>query len=371
MRKMEQGNAKNRILSKVTVLPIVPVLAIALVALAITLGGCGFSGMSFVPEPYTREVFAMDTYMSVTGYGGNAQTAVDEAIEEIRRIDDLLSTGNPDSEISLLNRNGEGRMSEEGYTLVKRAVEIGDMTDGAMDITIYPLMKLWGFAGGECHVPSDEDIASTLENVDYRRIHTEDDGESGGRVQLGEGQEIDLGGIAKGYTSSRIMDIFSKYDLVAGAVSLGGNVQFYGAKADGSSYRCAIKDPNNPDDSNCMLGVLEAEDTAIITSGGYERNFMDKVTGNFYHHIMDPKTGRSADGGLISVTIVSKDGTLADALSTAVYVMGTDEGIRLWREHRDVFDMILMDDARTVYVTDGISKNFKSDYETRVIQAAK
>lgn len=341
----------------------------AVLSACLCVGGCSVGAAALGLKPYTREIFAMDTYMSVTGYGRNAQAAVDEAIDEIRKIDGELSTGNAGSELSRLNASGEAELSSDGYGLVKRAVSIGDMTSGAMDISIYPIMKLWGFAGGELRVPSDDEINDTLEKVDYRNIEVGDVNEDGGgTVMLGDGQEIDLGGIAKGYTSGRIMEIFEKYELTAGAVYLGGNVQLYGAKADGSPYRCAIRDPLRPDDSDCVLGVLEAEDTAIITSGGYERSFTDDATGRLYHHIMDPKTGSSADNGLISVTIVSKDGTLADALSTAVYVMGLDDGTKLWREHRGEFDMVLMDDKGVVYVTSGIAESFESEYETVVLE---
>ena len=140
-------------------------------------------------------------------------------------------------------------------------------------------------------------------------------------------------------------------------------MQVLGTKTDGSLWRVAVRDP---EDSSGYIGILETSDKAVITSGGYERFFeQDGVT---YHHIIDPFTGYPAENGLISVTIVSDDGTLADALSTAVYVAGLDVGIDLWRENADRFDMILMTDNKEVYVTDGIADHFTSSvYDINVI----
>ena len=139
-------------------------------------------------------------------------------------------------------------------------------------------------------------------------------------------------------------------------VSLGGNVHLLGTKQDGSAWRVGIQDPNNTDD---MLGVLEANDCAVITSGAYERNFeKDGVT---YHHIVDPATGKPSNSGLTSVTIVSKDGTLADGLSTSLFVMGKDKAIAYWKQHADEFDTILVDKDRNVYITEGIAGNFSPD----------
>ena len=180
--------------------------------------------------------------------------------------------------------------------------------------------------------------------------------ESTKTLTLGDKQEIDLGGIAKGFTSSRIMEIFKKDGVTCGMVSLGGNVHLLGTKQDGSAWRVGIQDPNNTDD---MLGVLEANDCAVITSGAYERNFeKDGVT---YHHIIDPATGKPSNSGLTSVTIVSKDGTLADGLSTSLFVMGKDKAIAYWKQHADEFDTILVDKDRNVYITEGIAGNFSPD----------
>ena len=168
--------------------------------------------------------------------------------------------------------------------------------------------------------------------------------------------EIDFGGIAKGYTSGRIMDIFREHGITSGMVSLGGNVQVLGIKTDGSKWRVAVQ---NPEDTENYLGVLETQDRAVITSGGYERYF--EQDGKTYQHILDPKTGYPADSGLTSVTIVSADGTLADGLSTSLFVMGKEKAVAYWRAHSEEFDAILVEKDGTVSVTENIADQFTPD----------
>ncbi len=304
-------------------------------------------------EPVSQEIFAMDTYMTVTAYGDNAQKGVTDAIAEIERLDNLLSIGKEDSEISKLNKSGSAALSDDTAVMVTKALDLYKSTGGAFDITVLPLMELWGFTTQDYYVPTEDEIRSTLQRVGADKLTWD---ESTKTLTLGDNQEIDLGGIAKGFTSSRIMEIFKKDGVTCGMVSLGGNVHLLGTKQDGSEWRVGIQDPDNTDD---MLGVLEADDCAVITSGAYERNFeKDGVT---YHHIIDPATGKPSNSGLTSVTIVSKDGTLADGLSTSLFVMGKDKAIAYWKQHADEFDTILVDKDRNVYITEGIADGFAPD----------
>ncbi len=304
-------------------------------------------------EPVSQEIFAMDTYMTVTAYGDNAQKGVTDAVAEIERLDNLLSIGKEDSEISKLNKSGSAALSDDTAVMIAKALELYKSTGGAFDITVLPLMELWGFTTQDYYVPTEDEIQSTLQRVGADKLTWDEKTKT---LTLGDNQEIDLGGIAKGFTSSRIMEIFKKDGVTCGMVSLGGNVHLLGTKQDGSEWRVGIQDPDNTDD---MLGVLEADDCAVITSGAYERNFeKDGVT---YHHIIDPATGKPSDSGLTSVTIVSKDGTLADGLSTSLFVMGKDKAIAYWKQHADEFDTILVDKDRNVYITEGIADGFTPD----------
>ena len=244
---------------------------------------------------------------------------------------------------------------------MERALEFGESTDGAFDIAIYPIMAEWGFTTGDFKVPSKETLDGLLEKTKLSDVVF--DKETSTVSFKTDGMAIDLGGIAKGYTSTRIMDIYRECGVKSGLVNLGGNVQALGTKTDGSKWRVAIQ---GVEDDDSYLGVLSISDKAVITSGGYERYFeQDGVT---YHHIIDPTTGYPADSGLLSVSIVSADGTMCDALSTSLFIMGKDKAIEYWRAHSDEFDMILYDKENKVYVSEGIAEDFTSDFDTEVVK---
>lgn len=304
------------------------------------------------------DIFAMDTYMTITCYGEQAEAALAAAKAEIERLDALLSVGNAQSEISQINANGSGTVSEDTDQMLQKALELYKTTGGAFDITVYPLMQLWGFTSGDFAVPAESELQSLLQKAGADKLQYDPDTKT---LTLGEGQGIDLGGIAKGYTSDRLMSIFADYGLSGAAISLGGNVQFYGAKQDGSLWRCGIEDPGDPESGN-YLGVLEVGDKAVITSGAYERYFVDEETGKTYHHILDPATGTPAESGLTSVTVVSKSGMLADGLSTSCFVMGLEGAADYWRQYGSNFDLILMNDAGNVYVTEPLAESLQSNY---------
>ena len=303
----------------------------------------------------SKDIFAMDTYMTVTAYGKNAENAVDEAVDEINRLETVLSAQKKESDIYKLNQTGSGTLSEDTKDIVSEALKINKTTNGAFDISIYPLMVKWGFTTQKYNVPSKSEISKLLKNVDSSKIEFDEKSSS---IKLGKNMKIDLGGIAKGYTSSRVMQIFKDCGVTSGLVSLGGNVQALGTKTDGTDWQIAIE---NPDKSSDYIGVVSVKDKAVITSGGYERYF--EKNGKTYHHILDPKTGYPAESGLKSVTIVSDNGTLADALSTSLFVMGKEKALDYWREHKNEFDTVLVEDDGNITITDGLKKVFKSNFK--------
>lgn len=313
----------------------------------------------------TIDIFAMDTYMTLTAYGEECSEALADAAAEINRLDALLSVGNEESEVYRINKTGGGQISRDTEILLTESLDLYRRTGGAFDITIYPLMVEWGFTSGNYHVPDQSVINKLLQNVDSSKIAYDQEQKT---IKLGEGQGIDFGAIAKGYASSRVMDIYAQHNLVSGLVSLGGNVQCYGTKVDGSLWKCGITNPESPDDTGSLAGVIQAADQAIITSGGYERYFTDEKSGITYHHIIDPATGYSASSGLSSVTIVSPDGMLADGLSTSLFIMGKDKAINFWRTCRDEFDMILITDDNQILITEGIQDTFTSNYDYEIIR---
>lgn len=308
----------------------------------------------------TKEFFAMDTYMEVNAYGENGEKAVDKAEKEVNKLDNILSTGKSTSEISKLNENKKQVVSEDTMTLIKESIKTSKETAGAFNPTIYPLMELWGFTTKNYYVPKDNEIKPLLNhmNIDNIKIH-----ESKNEVSFNDSNmKIDLGAIAKGYTSSKIIDIFKENNIKSGMVTLGGNVQVLGKKPDGSLWKVGIQ---NPISESEYLGVLQTSDKAVITSGGYERNFTRN--GKTYHHILDPSNGYPANNGLTSVTIISSDGTLADALSTSLFVMGKDKAIDFYKKSNYNFDFILYTSDDNLIISEGIKDAFSSDLNIKVV----
>lgn len=292
-----------------------------------------------------KQLFAMDTYMKFTAYGNRAEEAVEAAAEEVIRLDALLSTGSDSSEISILNNSGSNTVSEDTRILLERSEEIYKKTDHLFDISIYPLMELWGFSTGEYKVPEQAEIDALLPLVSAQEIRLQGD-----TVTLKEGQKIDLGAIAKGYTSHRLMEIYKEYGIKSGMVYLGGNVQTLGAKPDGTAWNIGIQNPVG--NQGTAAFSVAVKDKAVITSGGYERYF--EQNGKRYIHILDPETGYPVENDLISVTVLSADGALADALSTSLFIMGKERAEEFWKNSTDVFEMILFTNDGKIYVTENL-----------------
>lgn len=331
-------------------------VALAGVLAFVLTGGCILWSLR-ANKTYTRTLFAMDTVMVFTAQGPKAPAALEEAIAEVQRLDDLLAAQAPDSEISRLNAQGRAPVSEDTAELLETAYEISAETGGLFDCTIYPLMELWGFPTKVYRVPSEDEIASLLPLVDSAAIRI-----SNGKAELGEGQRIDLGGIAKGYASARVMEIFKAHGIKSAMVSLGGNVQTMGERPEGGGWRIGVQDPQG---GNGYPAVVEAKDVAVVTSGGYQRYF--ESDGKRYIHILDPRTGTPAESDLLSATVVSPNGTLADALSTATYIMGLEDAASYWRTHNG-FELILIAEDGAVYITEGLEDTVETPGERTVLR---
>lgn len=323
----------------------------AALALAVTLASCSSPAPTNTDNsPHTRDVFAMDTYMSMKAYGENGEKALSEAEKYIKKLESDLSATSPDSCISRVNSadSKPTEITDEAAEIIAKALEIGKKTNGALDITLYPMLKEWGFTTGEYQIPETEAISRILGNTGFERVQL-----SGNAVTVPDGFQIDLGALAKGFTSDKIMDIMRKNNVSSAIVSLGGNVQAVGTKPDGSQWKVAVRDPFAPDTDMC---VVEIDSKAVITSGNYER-FFTGSDGKNYWHILDPSDGFPADNGLVSVTVIGDSGLECDALSTALFVLGDGKAQDYWDANQG-FDMILVTDDKRIVCTDGIADSF-------------
>ena len=261
------------------------------------------------------EFFSMDTVMKITYYGDDPEHRLQDRIHNyIYDLDNKLSVTNEQSEIYKLNNSsGEKiKVSYDTYEILKRSVEIAKKTDGGFDPTIYPVVKLWGFTTGKYRVPPENEIKNELKKVDYNNIELFD----GNLVRIKPGTMVDLGACAKGYLSDRICEMIREEGR-AGIVSLGGNVQTVGSKPDGNAFVVGIVDPF---DTKSIYKKVDSSDTAVVTSGNYERYFEEG--GKRYHHIFDKSTGAPAQSGIASVTVSGEEGFLCDAYATAIFVKG-------------------------------------------------
>ena len=329
------------------------------VALLLVLSAAGCAGEVEVPG-MERSLFAMNTYMTFTVYGGEAEEALEEAEQLIQKVESLWSVTDEDSEIYQANHSGGRPMtvSKETADLISFALEMAHETDGALEPTLYPVLTAWGFTTDSKQVPSREQITELLQQVDYSRIQLE-----GNSLTVPEGMQLDLGAVGKGYAADLVTEGLKKHHVESAILSLGGNIQAIGSRQDGTDWRIGIRAPW--EDGN--LGVLEISDAAVVTSGGYENYFEDEE-GHIYWHILDPSTGCPADSGLQSVTIIGKEGRLCDALSTALFVMGDEKAETYWRETGG-FDMLLVTDENEILLTEGIADRFSlGDGRTETIR---
>lgn len=318
-------------------------LSAALLSAAFLLTGC--SGAP-AQEPETATFFAMDTAMDFTVYGDAA--LLDEAETLIGSLEEQVSVTDEHSDIYAIDHTGSGSLSGNAAELMEQALELCRRTGGALDISVYPIVRAWGFTTGSYQVPDEETIQSLLPLVDYTQIQYD---AATGVVMLPEGMEIDLGSVAKGYAGQLAAQMLRNSGVESALLNLGGNVQTVGTKPDGSPWKIGIKDPQGED----AMMVLSVEDQAVVTSGGYERYF--EQDGQTYWHIMDPSTGHPADSGLISVTIVGDEGVVCDGLSTALFVMGLEKAADLWAQSCD-FEAVFVTASGEVYITEGLRDRF-------------
>ena len=315
----------------------------AMLSALLFLTGCSAESS---PEPVQGTFFAMDTVMDFTIYGESG--LIDQSESLIASLESLVSVTDANSELYAINQTGSGTLTGKASSLMEQALELCRRTGGALDISVYPIVRAWGFTTGSYQVPDEAEIQALLPLVDYRKIQYD---AATGTVTLPEGMEIDLGSVAKGYAGQLAAQMLRNSGVESALLNLGGNVQTVGAKPDGSPWQIGIKDPKGED----AMMVLSIADQAVVTSGGYERYF--EQDGQTYWHIMDPFTGHPADSGLISVTIVGDEGVVCDGLSTALFVMGLEKAADLWAQSGD-FEAVFVTASGEVYITEGLQDRF-------------
>lgn len=304
-------------------------------------------------EEASEEFFAMDTKMTVKVYGEGAPEAAREAKERLLALDALWSATREGSDIARLN-GGAGEaiaLSPKTMRLLRMSEEVREETKGALDVTLLPLLKLWGFSGGVHRVPTAEEIEAARALTGAGKLKLD---EAAGTARLEKSSSVELGAVAKGYAGELVATELKSRGVRSALLDLGGNIETVGTREDGTSWRVGLRNPFG----GALLGTVEVADAAVVTSAIDQRFFTD-AAGNRYWHILDPATGAPAASGLASATVVAKLGGRADALSTALFVMGAARAAAFWRERQD-FEMVLVGMDGHVWITEGLLDRFSA-----------
>lgn len=306
-------------------------------------------------KPFVADAFGMGTVITQVIYGANAQKSSAEVIAKIKDLEALMTLNSPGGDVFKLNDQAGNEYVEldpETINVLKSARKISELSSGAFDVTIGPIVKAWGIGTDQPQIPTEATLKTLIPMIGYTSVQMD---EANNRASLERsGQIIDLGGIAKGYAGDVAKEIYLKNGTKSALINLGGNVVAIGSKPDGFAWNIGIQDPRSA--TGEVVGVVHTSDLAVVTSGDYQRYF--EKDGQRYCHIMDTRTGHPAEAGLMSVTIIASSSIEADALSTAAFVLGLDKGLDLIKRYGQA-DAIFITIDKKIYVTTGLQENFQ------------
>lgn len=304
--------------------------------------------------PVFKSFYVLGTIVQLKVYGRKAEKAVAEVLERLNDIDDKMSVFKEYSEISKINLNaGQSpqKVSEDTYFVIKNAVKYSEISEGAFDPTIRPVVALWNIGTNKARVPNDSEIKEKLRLVNYKDIILNENEKS---IKLNKrNQAIDVGGIAKGYAADEVKNVLIRNHIKSAIIDLGGNIFVLGRKEGGNLWRVGVQNPFKPRGE--YVGIVDVGNKSVVTSGNYERYFMDGK--RKLHHIIDPKTGHPSDSRVVSATIISDKSLDGDGLSTGVYIMGVEKALKLIESIEGV-DAVFITEDKKVYCTTGIRENF-------------
>lgn len=301
----------------------------------------------------SREFFGLGTVNSVSIYNCGQTELPDRIQQRVQELENKLSVFRPGSEIWNINRNAGKepvKISEETFRLLSLAKEFGILSGGAFCITVRPLVSLWNIGKQGDFIPEPEKIEAAKRLVGDASLILDETEHTAFLLKPGQG--VDLGGIAKGYVADEIKRMMTDAGVESAIINLGGNIVAVGSRPDGQPWQVGIQNPAAV--RGQIIGTLAVKDKTVVTSGRNERFFLKD--GVCYHHLLDPRTGRPSDSGLLSVTVVGDCSAEADALTTAVFVMGIQKGVKLLKTRNA--DAIFATDDYQIYLTQGMLHQF-------------
>lgn len=330
----------------------------ATVLVLIAAASAFLTGCAGDPPKQSRTELLLGTTVTVTTYGRVSADLIDEVFARVDEIEHRMSTSEEDySDTELLRVNAAAgtqtaTVSADTFEVVKEALAFSELSGGAFDVSVHPLVRLWGIGTESAAVPDPERLSEALELVDYRAVEINPDDRSIWLPKAGMG--VDVGGIAKGYAADEAGRILREGGVESALLDFGGNILTVGHKPDGSRWRIGVQMPDAGRGE--FLGIATVADQSVVTSGTYERFFEEGDVR--YHHILDTNTGYPVQNGLSSVTIIATDSIQADALSTAVFALGLEEG-HAFAESLPNVEAIFVTDGNDVYITSGAGEIFE------------
>ncbi len=338
-------------------------LVLAFIIMASSLCACSNSGKA------TDEMFALDTIITFSIYDNDrtlAKETIDKCKKEITRLEKLFSATLEGSDVYNINHSNSEKVSvgHETAELLRKSIKLSDSSGGTFDISIYPVVKLWGFDTKNYKVPTDSEISDVLKYVDFESIEVSGDN----TVSIKDGMSIDLGAVAKGYIGERLYEMMKSQNIDSGLVNLGGMVITYSSDDIEDKWNIGVEYP----DSTEIFATFKTNEKFTVTSGAYQRYFEEN--GKRYHHIIDPESGKPSVSDISSVTIITNDGVTGDALSTAFFVMGVEKTLEYIKAHEqelsDDFGVIILNSNKDkVYVSSTLMKNgfkLEGNFEDKV-----
>ena len=331
--------------------------AILLTLIVCLCAGCG-------EQQVKKSDLILDTAVTLTAEGADAQAAIDESMARLKNIDSMVNPNVPDSDVNKLAQlAGTGKwvsLQPDVYKMLATAQDYAVKTNGAFDVTTKPLVDLWGIGTDHAKVPSPAELAAAQKLVGWQKLELNEEKQAARLQEKGMG--VDLGGIAKGFAVDEVRKIYAKYGIANGLINLGGSSLYaLGVNKEQTAWRIGIRHPRK-EDAQEKMAVLPLKDAALSTSGDYERFF--EAGGVRYHHILDPRTGRPAQSGAISVTIVADSsvpdgGMLTDLLTTAVFVLGPEQGIHFLQTMPHGIKGAIVDGRYQLWTTGDMAKELE------------
>lgn len=331
------------------------IILIVIMSMILYITSCSYKQNNGADKKISKSDFMLNTYITITLYDTEDETLFEPIFDYIKQLENILSIHIKTSDLYKLRENAGKeytKVSDETIEVTKKSIEYSELSEGLFDVSLGPIIELWGIGTPEERVPSQEEIEKALLLVDYKKVKIDEEQK---QIMLEkEGMFIDFGAIAKGYIADKTADKIKELGIDNAIVNLGGNVLLLGTKSDNSDFSVGIQNPEEA--RGGYLGIIKASNLSVVTSGDYERYF--EKDGKRYHHIINPFTGFPSDNNLKSVSIISSTSFESDALSTTILLLGLEKGLSKVNNLDDVEAVFVTKDNK-IYLSDGIKDKFE------------